>query len=167
MRLEPGNIYKFEVRAVDGSGKIVAQWPATPVWTAWPGRESEPPLHDSKTESPIFHDIWWRGQFPGHLDTDMTDDEPLDRFLQEHPNAFECDYVRVGKAWQAWCQGRNDEARGQLEQLVRELPAGNVARGTAAALLRQLTAGQPFPKNLEFVPDEASGGDSTKVKTVQ
>jgi len=153
MRLEPGNIYEFEVRAVDESGEVIAQWLPTPVWTAWPGRESEPPLHSSETASPIFHDIWWRGEFPGHLDTDTKIDEPLGRFLQQHPNAFEFDYVRVGKAWLTWCHTSEEEGRKQLAQLVRELPAGNVARGTAAWLLRQLDEGQEPPRNLGFVPD--------------
>jgi hypothetical protein len=45
--------------------------------------------------------------------------------------------------------GRND-----LDELARDLPEGNVVRGTVRALLKQLDAGETVSKRLEFVADE-------------
>jgi hypothetical protein len=59
----------------------------------------------------------------------------------------------MGKAWLDWHDDRQG-ARRQLEQLVKELPEGNVARGTALWIIQQINQGKEPPKRLIFVPDE-------------
>ena len=139
LRLRPGNIYVLNVKALDADGGIVAVGPTTRIWTPWSEKTKPPlkevPLRRKATRCPIHHDIWWHGRFPGHEESDEEVDQPLDRFLRDHPTSFEYDYVRVGKAWQNWHHRGQDVARPELEELAEELPEGNVARDTAAWLL--------------------------------
>ena len=160
VRLCPGNIYLLNVNAIDDKAGIVAVGTRTRIWTPWAG-VTDPPLTEAR-RCPIHHDIWWRGQFPGHEDTDEEVDQPLDRFLRDHPTSFEYDYVRVGKAWQDWHHRGKAAARPELQELVEELPQGNVARDTAAWLLSELESGKKPPKRLRFVSTLGDDGSSTE-----
>ena len=102
---------------------------------------------------PIHHDAWKNGHFPGHQDADQRPDLTFDRFLAKTPDAFEAPYVRVGKAWQNWIRDGAEVARPKLEELVDTLPRGNVARGTARALLARMDRKEGPPSRLEFVAD--------------
>jgi hypothetical protein len=157
LRLEPGNIYIFEVRAIDDSNTVIARWPKKRVWVPWGYRRTSAPLSgintDFKDNSPIYHEVWCRGRFDYGDGTEETLPERVQRFLREQPNAFEHDYVRMGKAWLDWHAGDMEGARQQLEQLVEELPIGNLARGTTVWLLQQMDDKKEPPKRLNFVPD--------------
>jgi len=158
LSLEPGNIYIFEVRAVDESGTVIARWPKTRVWIPWGYRRTNPPLSGINTnredKSPIYHEVWFRGTFRYGDGREETLPEKVERFLREQPDAFERDYARMGKAWLDWHAGDIEGARQQLEQLVKELPKGNLARGTSVWLLRQMDDNKEPPKRLNFVPDQ-------------
>jgi len=153
--LQPGNIYMFEVRAVDESGTVVARWPRTRIWTPWNHRRSNPPFtgHDSYNSPPIHDEVWFRGEFNYGDGRKETLQEKVARFLRESPDAFEHEYVRIGKAWLDWHDGDSQSARRQLQELVRELPRGNVVRGTAVWLLQQMDDNKEPPRRLKFVPD--------------
>ncbi len=155
IRLQPGNIYMFEVRAVDASGTVVARWPKTRVWVPWGYRQTDPPFteHDTYRNSPIHNEVWHRGSFGYGDGRKETLREKVARFLRESPDAFEYEYVRLGKAWLDWHDGDHKGARRQLEQLSKELPKGNVVRGTAIWLLQQMDEGKLLPKRLKFMPD--------------
>jgi len=155
MRLEPGNIYMFEVKAVDESGTVVARWPKTRVWVLWGYRQSNPPTieRDLENNSPIYNGVWFRGRFSYGNGREETLPERVSRFLRERPDAFEHEYVRMGKAWLDWHAGDAAGARRELEDLARELPKGNLARGTAVWLLQQMDDNRDPPKRLNFVPD--------------
>ncbi len=158
LSLEPGNIYIFEVRAVDESGTVIARWPKTRVWIPWGYRRTNPPLSGINTnredKSPIYHEVWFRGTFRYGDGREETLPEKVERFLREQPDAFERDYVRMGKAWLDWHAGDTEGARQQLEQLIEELPKGNLARGTSVWLLQQMDDNKKPPKRLNFVPDQ-------------
>ena len=158
LRLELGNIYIFEVRAIDDSNTVVARWPKKRVWVPWEYRRTNAPMSgiDPRTEddSPIHHEVWWRGTFQYGDGTEETLPQRVERFLREQPNSFEYDYVRMGKAWLDWHAGDTEGARQQLEQLVKELPKGNLARGTSVWLLQQMDDNKEPPKRLNFVPDQ-------------
>ncbi len=155
IRLQPGNIYMFEVRAVDASGTVVARWPKTRVWVPWGYRQTDPPFteHDTYRNSPIHNEVWHRGSFGYGDGRKETLREKVARFLRESPDAFEYEYVRLGKAWLDWHDGDHKGARRQLEQLSKELPKGNIVRGTAIWLLQQMDEGKLSPKRLKFMPD--------------
>jgi len=158
LRLEPGNIYIFEVRAVDDSNTVIARWPKKRVWVPWGYRRTDAPLSGIDAGrrdnlSPIHHRVWFRGTFRGGDGTEETLPQRVERLLREQPNAFEHDYVRMGKAWLDWHAGDMEGARRQLEQLVKDLPTGNLARGTAVWLLQQINDKKEPPKRLNFVPD--------------
>lgn len=154
LHLQPGNIYMFEVRAVDESGIVIARWPRTRVWTEWEYRESVPPFagQDTYDKPPIHHEVWHRGTFGYGDGREETLREKVARFLSEYPNFFEYEYVQLGKAWLDWRDDDHSQARQQLKQLREVLPKGNVARGTAIWLLQQMDEGKPPPKRLNFVP---------------
>ena len=156
MNLEPGNIYLFEVKAFDKSGTILARWPKTRVWVPWDYRKSNPPItgYDFQKYSPIYHEVYFRGTFDYGNGKTETLPERVERFLAEQPEAFEREYVQMGKAWLDWHIGDIEGARTQLENLVKELPKGNLARGTAANLLQKMDDKEAPPKSLVFVPDE-------------
>jgi hypothetical protein len=158
LRLEPGNIYIFEVRAVDDSNSVIARWPATRVWVPWEYRRTNAPMSGmgrrSEDTSPIHHEVWHRGRFDYGNGREETLPQRVERFLREQPNSFEYDYARMGKAWLDWHAGDHENARQQLQQLVKELPKGNLARGTSAWLLQQMDAGEKPPKRLSFMPDK-------------
>ena len=157
LHLESGNIYIFEVRAVDESGTVIARWPKTRVWISWGYRRSNPPISgvniNLEDNSPIFHEVWFRGTFSYGNGREETLPQRVDRFLRERPDAFEREYVQMGKAWLDWHDGKARDARMQLEQLVQKLPKGNLARGTAAWLLKRMDNNETPPKRLAFVPD--------------
>lgn len=154
LHLQPGNIYMFEVRAVDESGIVIARWPRTGVWTEWEYRESAPPFagQDTYDKPPIHHEVWHRGTFGYGDGREETLREKVARFLSEYPNFFEYEYIQLGKAWLDWRDDDHSQARQQLKQLREVLPKGNVARGTAIWLLQQMDEGKPPPKRLNFVP---------------
>ena len=155
LRFEAGNIYMFEVRAIDESGTVVARWPRTRVWVPWGYRESDPPFTysyigpdrpDRRDNPPIYERVWYR--YPK---------EKVIRFIRDYPNAFEHEHTRLGKAWLDWHEGDGDGARQQLQRLTKELPKGNVVRGTAIWLLQQMDESKrPLKRHrrLNFVPDE-------------
>ena len=157
LHLESGNIYIFEVRAVDESGTVIARWPKTRVWISWGYRRSNPPISgvniNLEDNSPIFHEVWFRGTFSYGNGREETLPQRVDCFLRERPDAFEREYVQMGKAWLDWHDGKARDARMQLEQLVQKLPKGNLARGTAAWLLKRMDNNEAPPKRLAFVPD--------------
>jgi hypothetical protein len=128
------------------------------VWVPWGYRQSNPPITYSYLQDsfydrdirydhpPIYERVWWRGI-----------KENVTRFIRDHPNAFEHEHARVGKAWLDWHAGDRDGARQQLERLTKELPRGNVVRGTAVWLLQQMDENRrPLKRHrrLNFVPDE-------------
>ena len=155
LRFEAGNIYMFEVRAIDESGTVVARWPRTRVWVPWGYRQSDPPFTysyigpdrpDRQDKPPIYERVWYR--YPK---------EKTIRFIRDYPNAFEHEHARLGKAWLDWHEGDRDGARQQLQRLTEELPKGNVVRGTAIWLLQQMDENKrPLKRHrrLNFVPDE-------------
>jgi hypothetical protein len=152
LRLAPGNIYMFQVSAVDEAGKVLAQWQRTRAWTPWSHRNSEPPATGitRPTDTPIEHEAYYRGVF--HRDGRKESlPERVDGYLREQPNAFEFDYVRVGKAWLDWHDGKTKESRGLLFDLIRRLPKGNVAHTTAIQLLTDMEYGQEPRRRLEFI----------------
>ena len=57
----------------------------------------------------------------------------LTAYLAQNANAFEYEYVRLGQAWLNCLDGGVDEGRKVLEELVQQMPEGNVVRGTARA----------------------------------
>ncbi|UCE49246.1 MAG: hypothetical protein JSW47_03715 [Phycisphaerales bacterium] len=157
LRLEPGNIYVFEVRAIGDNNTVIARWPKTRVWVPWGYRRTNAPISGIGTgrrdNSPIHHGVWFRGTFRRAGGPKETLPERVERFLREQPNAFEHNYVRMGKAWLDWHAGDIEGARQQLEQLVKDLPTGNLARGTTVWLLQQMDDKKEPPKRLNFVPD--------------
>ncbi len=172
LRLEAGNIYMFELRALDKSGTMVARWPRTRVWIPWGYRQSAPPFtylrpdlydipHDRYDNPPIYDRVWWKGEY--HYTDHPTENlrEYVNRFIRDYPNAFEHEHARLGKAWLDWHGGDREGARQQLEQLTKELPKGNVVRGTAVWLLRQIDESKlPLKRHrrLNFVPDGDPAG---------
>ena len=169
LRFVAGNIYMFEVRAIDGSGTVVARSPRTRVWVPWGYRPSDPPITYSYLQDgfydrdirydhpPIYERVWWRGEF--HYRDQPTENlrEYVTRFIRDYPNAFEHEHARLGKAWLDWHAGGRDGARQQLQRLTKELPRGNVVRGTAVWLLQQMDESRrPLKRHrrLNFVPDE-------------
>ena len=94
---------------------------------------------------------YWRttpGDGDGHSETLP---ERVDRYLSEYPDAFEREYVQVGKAWLDWHDGNSRGARTQLRELVDRLPGGSVPRETAAWLIEQMDEGGKPPKRLVLV----------------
>ncbi|MBN2180831.1 MAG: hypothetical protein JW715_02865 [Sedimentisphaerales bacterium] len=157
LNLEPGNIYIFEVKAIDDANTVIARWPKTRIWVPWQYRRTNPPLSGINTNlednSPIYHGVWFRGTFRHGDGREETLPERVERFIREQPEAFERDYVRMGKAWLDWHTGDIEGAKQQLERLIKELPKGNLARGTCVWLLQQINEKKEPPKRLEFVPD--------------
>lgn len=160
LRLAPGNLYRFDVTAVDANGNEVSRMSSQFAWTPWPGREPTLPnaalgqdWHDlhRKTRPPIHHETWHRGNYNGE-----SLDDFVNRWLKEFPDAFEVPYVRVGRAWLDWRSGKTREARSVLLELSDKLPEGNVARDTAASLLYQLDYGAEPTKKLLFVSTSGS-----------
>ncbi|MBN1359256.1 MAG: hypothetical protein JW993_01635 [Sedimentisphaerales bacterium] len=156
LQLGPGNIYMFEVKAVDDANTVLARWPKTRVWTPWGYRRTDPPLSrlDVMDGVPIYHGVWHRGTFSYGDGREETLPERVERFLRERPDAFEYDYVRLGKAWLDWHAGDAEGARTQLNRLAQELPKGNLARGTAVSLLQRMAEGAAPPRRLDLVPDK-------------
>jgi hypothetical protein len=155
-RLRPGNIYMFEVRGVDRGGNVLARLPRTRVWTPWPNRESLPPLHGDGVVNaiPIYDRVWWQGTTI-HGDGTRTElREAVANYLQAGNDDFEYPYVELGKAWLQCLDGHADAGRITLKQLAQGLPEGNVARGTAHALVELLDDGKRLSKRLEFQADE-------------
>jgi beta-lactamase regulating signal transducer with metallopeptidase domain len=170
LRLGPGNIYVFEVRAVDESGTVAARWPRTRVWIPWGYRESDPPFTsrpyrsgDDRYDSPpsyqgLYEGSWWVVEFEYSDGRKETLGEKVRRFVRDYPNIFEYEYVRVRKAWVDWHNGDDDAARQELERLTKELPGGSLVRGTAASLLQQMDEGKGPSKRLNFVVDQDTSG---------
>ena len=155
MHLNAGNIYLFEVKAFDKSGTILARWPKTRVWVPWDYRKSNPPItgYDFEKYSPIYSGVYYLSNVDYGDGKIVTLPERVERFLNEQPDAFEREYVQMGKAWLVWHTGNIEGAREQLEKLIKELPKGNLARGTAARLLQKMDNKEAPPKRLDFVPD--------------
>jgi beta-lactamase regulating signal transducer with metallopeptidase domain len=156
LHLYPGNIYMFEVRAVDAQDTVVARWPRTRVWVPWTHRKSPAPVTRDmdRMGPPIYNTVWHRGSFDYGDGTEETLRQKTARLIQEAPDAFEWEYLKLGKAWLDWDDGGVDIAKEQLARLIAALPRGNLVRGTAASLLEQLKQGDKAPRRLTFVPDE-------------
>jgi hypothetical protein len=160
MRLVPGNIYMFEVRAVDAQGIAAARWPKTRVFVPWIHRQSDAPVARDRPRlgPPIYNKVWHRGSFDYGDGNEETLRQKVARLVQETPDAFEWEYLELGQAWLAWDDGRVDSAREQLARLAAALPRGNLVRGTAVSLLAQIKQGEKAPRRLAFVPDEPESG---------
>jgi hypothetical protein len=154
-RLRPGNIYMFEVRALDQQNKVVSRLPRTRVWVPWSHRKSSPPTEGKRgfSEVPIHDHIWWQGSTRQRGQRPIELREAVATYLSANADAFEYEYVLLGQAWLNCLDGFSDAERIILEELAEDLPQGNVVRGTARALLKQLDEGKPLPKRLEFAPD--------------
>lgn len=152
MKLRPGNIYVFQVRAVDGSGLCVGESGKTRVWVPWTHRTSDPPYkdHDTYRQPPVDMSLWFRGEFSYGDGRHEDLKEKVDRHLRDYPGAFEYEYLEVVKAWLDWHDGKIEAARDRLKPLVDKLPEGNVARETAGWLLAHAKPGEEPPKRLEF-----------------
>ncbi|MCF7975179.1 MAG: M56 family metallopeptidase [Phycisphaerae bacterium] len=152
----PGNIYMFEVRAVDAQDTVVARWPKTRVWVPWTHRKSPAPVTRDmdRMGPPIYNTVWHRGSFDYGDGTEETLRQKTARLIQEAPDAFEWEYLKLGKAWLDWDDGGVDSAKEQLARLIAALPRGNLVKGTAVSLLEQLKQGDKAPRRLTFVPDE-------------
>lgn len=155
-RLRPGNIYMFEVRAVDRAKKVLARLPATRVWVPWANRQSSSPDHEPGgiTSVPIYDGVGWQASSYVNDGPRINVREKVARYLAAGGNGFELEYVQLGNAWLKCLDGNVGAGRKELERLAQALPEGNVARGTARSLLKQLNAGQELPKRLMFVADE-------------
>jgi hypothetical protein len=155
-RLSPGNVYTFEIRAVDRNKKVIARLPRTHVWTRWAHRPSSPPIHESSGPNsvPIFDGATPRSgtQIAGQPRVDIR--ETVAKFLAQPGDQFEREYVQLGRAWLRCLDGQLESGRAELDLLVQTLPEGNIVRGTARSLLTKLATGQPLPQRLEFVADE-------------
>ena len=79
----------------------------------------------------------------------------MESFLRQYPDAFEREYVQVGKAWLDWDGGDEKAARKQLEELIESLAAGSVPQATAAWLLEALENGEKPPERLKLVAPRA------------
>jgi len=153
-RLGPGNIYVFQVVARDKAGKIVSRSLRRRVWTAWGYRPSDPPQTEGipRDQCPIQVSTYFRQQFRHgfyHKREGLRD--KVVRLLNEYPNAFEREYLQVGKAWLDWHQGERDEARRQIKKFSETLPKGSVPQATAAWLGAQMDAGADPPRRLKLV----------------
>lgn len=155
LRLEPGNIYAFQINAFDAEGQLLARSPRVRVWVPWEHRASDPPIvnDDPRSSVPITHRKWWRGSSSYGDGKEENLRQQVERFLLEKRKAFEYEYVEMGKAWLDWRDGDRENARKQLLQLVAKLPAGNVARATSAWLIEQIDQGARCPKRLQFVAE--------------
>ncbi len=154
-RLRPGNIYMFEVRALDRQNKVVARLPRTRVWVPWTHRKSSPPTQGSRAigEVPIHDHVWWQGAMIRRGERRIELREAVATYLSANADAFEYEYVLLGQAWLNCLDGFSEAERVVLEELAEDLPEGNVVRGTARSLLKLLNEGKPLPKRLEFVAD--------------
>jgi hypothetical protein len=137
------------------------------VWVPWGYRKSDPPFtyshprHDRYDNPPIYDRVWWRGEY--HYQDHPTENlkEYVMRFIRDYPNAFEHEHARLGKAWLDWHDGDNNGARQQLQRLTKDLPKGNVVRGTAVWLLQQMDESKrPLKRHrrLNFVADRDTSG---------
>jgi hypothetical protein len=155
-RLRPGNIYMFEVRAINRQGKLQARLPRKYVYVPWAHRKSQPPIHESGASErvPIFDGVGARSgrQVAGNPRQDVR--ELVAHFLAKSSDNFEREYTELGRAWLQCLDGNADAGRVELEKLAAELPQGNIVRGTARMLLGKLAAGEELPQRLEFVADE-------------
>jgi hypothetical protein len=151
-KLGPGNIYLFGLLARDEKGNVVSRAVRKRLWTPWGSRESRPPYTDSDTyrQSPIQVETYYRSSASYGDGRSESLDEKMERFPRDYPDAFELEYVQVGKAWLDWTRGKQDEARGQLEKLVKSIPEGSVPQATAVWLLQALENGEAAPKRLKL-----------------
>jgi hypothetical protein len=155
-RLRPGNIYMFEVRAVDRDKKVLARMPATRVWVPWPHRQSQPPDHErgAITSVPIYDQVGWQRSWQVNDGSRVNVREKVAKYLLAGGDGFELEYVELGNAWLQCLDGNVDSGRKELERLAQSLPEGNIVRGTARNLLQKLATGQALPERLVFVADE-------------
>ncbi len=145
IQLAPGNIYVIEIDAVRDKD-VVASLPRRRVWVPWDHRESDPPLHGNGSNGPAFYDsIWLRTNVNG-----SSLEERLPVLIRDSPKMFETEYNRLGMAWLDLHKSKANAVQ-DLQQLVDELPPGNVVRSTAQSLLDANEAGDPIPKRLKFV----------------
>lgn len=149
MRLAPGNMYVFEVKAGDGTGTTLARWGPMWVWVPWRHRESHGAVGPSalSDEMPIPDDLYYRWNVTYRKER-VNFPQWVDRWLGDNPKAFEREYVAVIQAWLAWHDGKAAEARKQLIDLVRQLSKGNVAQATAISLLGEMDASEKPPRRL-------------------
>ncbi len=153
LQLVPGNIYVVEVDAIRND-QVACQLPRRRIWVPWQHRESEPPLHGMNSSSPAFYnDIWLRTNANG-----ASLEDRLPTLIRESANLFETEYYRLGMAWLDLHKSKPN-ALDDLQQLISELPVGNVVRATAQSLIDTHTSGQPNPNRLQFVPPPLDDGN--------
>ncbi|MEM7478791.1 MAG: hypothetical protein AAF483_27725, partial [Planctomycetota bacterium] len=145
LKIAPGNIYLLEVEAVQDE-KVVSRLPLRRLWMPWENRETKPPTVGMASDGPAFYtDIWLRTNANG-----KSLEERLPKLIENDASAFETEYYRLGMAWLD-LHKEKPNAIPDLKRLVRELPAGNVARATALYLVQLHESGKQNPKRLNFV----------------
>lgn len=156
LRLVPGGLYTVRILVRGEDDELLARSRNRFLWVPWEHRESEPPSreHGTERQSPIHMGTWYRGTFRSGLGPEVTLQTRVQRFLSDYPNAFEREYVQVGKAFLDWHDGKLEEAHEELERLVKELPAGSVPQATAEWLLAIEEEGASLPKRLELKPPQ-------------
>jgi hypothetical protein len=153
LQLAPGNIYVIEVDAIRND-QVSFRLPRRRIWMPWHHRESQPPLHGMNSSHPAFyHDIWLRTNV-----NELSLEERLPKLIQESASLFETEYYRLGMAWLDLHKSKPN-ALDDLQQLTKELPAGNVVHATAQFLIDTHKAGKPNPNRLQFVPPPAVNGN--------
>ncbi len=154
IQLVAGNFYWVQVTAYDEKDTVAFRSPKARFWVPWEHRASDAPAGGrvgSRDTVPITHGKWWRGSTDYGDGTKENLRQQVARFLKTRKKAFEYEYVRLGSAWLDWRDGKPKKARSELARLMKPLPAGNVARATAAWLIAQIDAGGKCPKRLNFV----------------
>lgn len=145
LALVPGNYYAVDIEALHDD-TVVAMLPTATFWVPWSHRQASPPIFDATGRRAFYNDIYFRTSVNG-----SPLEERLPKLIEQSPEQFETEYRRLGLAWLGLHQ--NDaEAITQLQQLITELPEGNVVRATARHLLDLAADKKPIPRRFKFVP---------------
>jgi hypothetical protein len=153
LSLVPGNLYLFSVTALDADRNLLARYGTKLVHVPWQHRPSQSPICEEflhRHELPISDRNYFSKTFTDPKGADESFRERLQRFLEDHPNAFEVEYVRVVLAWLWRHEGREDLATSQLRTLLTEVPEDCVPGSTARWLLSRIQEGQPAERHLLF-----------------
>ncbi len=144
LRLAPGNIYWFEVRTFVGKDWLETTAPL-PVYVPLPGLQRHAP--DAPEDYVPF--IVTEGGWVPEEYRDARVRERLERWIEDHPDAFAREYAQVCLAYVEAVAGNAAAAELLLESLIADLPSGNLVRSTAQRLLSQLAQGS-LPDRLCF-----------------
>jgi hypothetical protein len=153
LSLVPGNLYLFSVTARDADRKVLAKYGKKLVYVPWQHRPSKPPLFEvfpHQDGLPISDRNYATKTVAGPNSAAESFRERLQRFLEDNPNAFEVEYVRVVLAWLWRHEGRDDHALTLARELLVQLPEGCVPADTAYWLLQRIEKAQPPLRNLVF-----------------